>query len=157
MIAELLNQNYDYIFAMLIQLSMMWIAILVAMLIDLYFGIKKSKSLGEHTTSEGFRRSIEKFVYYYSMMTFALIFDFLDVITPLFLPFPLSITPLFSLFCTVALIFTEAKSVREKASDKLRRKTDKSFREVVSLIEKRQDLMNEIIDLIKTKKNENEE
>ncbi|MEJ8599110.1 phage holin family protein [Riemerella anatipestifer] len=153
MIAEILKQNYEGLYTQLIQVCFIWIAVLLAIIVDFYFGLKKAQEMGEATTSEGYRRTINKFVYYYSMMFFALTFDFLDVITPTILPFPLSLTPLFSIFCAVALIFTEAKSVREKAEDKVRRRADRSFAELLEVLQKREDIVSQIFEHLKQQKN----
>lgn len=152
------DQAYKIIIAKLFMVCGAWICVLVAMLIDLYFGIQKSKSIGEHTTSEGFRRSIQKFAFYYSMMFFALIFDalFLPVSISLNIAFVLKVAPLFSILCAAGLVLTEAKSVREKADQKLRRKTDRSNREIASGLFDLLKNKDSIIDLINTvKKDEN--
>ena len=125
---------YKIIIAKLFMVCGAWICVLGAILIDLYFGVQKSKSIGEHTTSEGFRRSIQKFAFYYSMMFFALIFDtlFLPVSISLNISYVLKVAPFFSILCAAGLVLTEAKSVREKADQKLRRKTDRSNKEIAS-------------------------
>ncbi|WP_018676106.1 phage holin family protein [Riemerella columbina] len=157
MLAEILKNNYDGLYAQLIQISMIWMAVLLAILVDLYFGVKKAKEMGEATHSEGYRRTISKFVYYYAMMFFALTFDFLDVVTPLIVPFPLSLTPMFSLLCAIALIFTEAKSVREKAEDKVRRQADRSFTELLEVLQKREDVVSKIFEYLKDEKAKQDE
>lgn len=152
------DQAYKIIIAKLFMVCGAWICVLVAMLIDLYFGIQKSKSIGEHTTSEGFRRSIQKFAFYYSMMFFALIFDtlFLPVSISLNIADVLKVAPFFSILCAAGLVLTEAKSVREKADEKLRRKTDQSRREIASGIFDILKNKDSIIDLVNTmKKDEN--
>lgn len=149
---------YKIIIAKLFMVCGAWICVLVAMLIDLYFGIQKSKSIGEHTTSEGFRRSIQKFAFYYSMMFFALIFDtlFLPVSISLNISFILKVAPLFSILCAAGLVLTEAKSVREKADQKLRRKTDKSRQEVINGLFDLIDKKDSIIELLNTAKKDEE-
>lgn len=148
------EQAYKIILAKLFMVCCTWICVLVSMLIDLYFGIQKSKSIGEHTTSEGFRRSIQKFAFYYSMMFFALIFDtlFLPVSISLNIAYILKVAPLFSILCAAGLVLTEAKSVREKADQKLRRKTDRSNREIASGLFDLLKNKDSIIDLINTVK-----
>src|SRR5690606_13251356 len=88
--------------------------------------------------------SVEKFNHYFGMLLYAFIFDAI-VPTTYFFAFPISAVPMVSLLATVALVFTEAKSVREKAEDKLRRKTDASFIQVVNLLEKREDILQELL------------
>ncbi|AZA82156.1 holin [Chryseobacterium lactis] len=148
------DQAYKIIIAKLFMVCGAWICVLIAILIDLYFGIQKSKSIGEHTSSEGFRRSIQKFAFYYSMMFFALIFDtlFLPVSISLNIAYILKVAPLFSILCAAGLVLTEAKSVREKADQKLRRKTDRSNREIASGLFDLLKNKDSIIDLINTVK-----
>jgi Bacteriophage holin family len=153
MILELIKHDYHTLWLKLFVVSGAWGCVLVAILIDLYFGVKKSKALGEHTTSEGFRRSIQKFCYYYAMMVFALIFDALIPVS-YYLAFPLSVLPIVTLLCAVALVFTEAKSVREKGDAKLRRKTDASFREIIEVL-KKEDLLNKLIKFQSDEENSN--
>lgn len=148
------DQAYKIIIAKLFMVCGAWLCVLMAMLIDLYFGVQKSKSIGEHTTSEGFRRSIQKFAFYYSMMFFALIFDilFVPVSIALDIVFVLKVAPFFSILCAAGLVLTEAKSVREKADQKLRRKTDKSRQEVINGLFDLIDKKDSIIELINTAK-----
>ncbi|MGV4535540.1 phage holin family protein [Ornithobacterium rhinotracheale] len=129
-----------------------WVVVLVAMIVDLIYGVRKAKALGEARTSEGYRRTINKFVFYYSMMSFALMFDFLDVITPVILPHPLPLIPLFSILGAVALVLTEVKSVYEKAEDKLRRKTDRSVEELIRIFKNREDLMGNVLEILREEK-----
>ncbi|MGC4130239.1 MAG: phage holin family protein [Bergeyella sp.] len=156
MIIELLKHDYDTLWLKLFIVFGAWACILVAMFIDLYFGIKKSKEIGEHTTSEGLRRSVHKVVYYYSMMTFALLFDALNPLT-FYLPFPLSIVPVITVIFAMALIYTEAKSVREKAEHKLRRRTDASVKELIELFRSREDLFSKALDYLQNEKNKQDE
>lgn len=156
MIIELLKHDYGTLWIKLLIIFGAWLCVLIAMIIDLYFGVKKSKQLGEHTSSEGFRRSVNKVVYYYAMMSFALLFDTLNPL-PYYLPFPLSIVPIITILFAMVLIFTEAKSVREKAEDKLRRKTDQSMFEVVELIKNNKEILNNVAQYLQNEKNKQDE
>ncbi len=144
MILEFLKADYAAIISKMIVVGILWCAVLISMIIDLYFGIRKAKQIGEKRRSEGYRRSVEKFNHYFGMLLYAFIFDAI-VPTTYFFAFPISAVPMVSLLATVALVFTEAKSVREKAEDKLRRKTDASFIQVVNLLEKREDILQELL------------
>lgn len=156
MILEFIKHDFGTLWIKLFIVFGAWICVLVAMAIDLYFGIKKSKKIGEHTTSEGFRRSVHKVVYYYSMLTFALLFDALNPL-PYYLPFPLSIVPIITILFSMVLIFTEAKSVREKAEDKLRRKTDQSMFEMVELIKNNKEILSTVSQYLENEKNKQDE
>ena len=119
---------------------------------DLYFGVRKAKQLGEASHSEGFRRTINKATYYLALMTFAFLFDAFDVVTPYFFPKPLATVPFVSVFVALGLVLTEVKSVREKAEDKARRRTDKSFREIIDLLKDREDILKDIANHLKKEK-----
>lgn len=156
MIIDYLEGDYKTLITTLFVVCFAWIVVIVAMLIDLYFGVKKAKELGEATSSEGFRRTINKATYYFALMGFAFLFDIFDVLTPYFFPHPLGSVPFVSIFVALGLVFTEAKSVREKAEDKARRRTDESFRKILELMQNREDIMREIADQLKKERQKQE-
>jgi len=78
------------------------------------------------------------------MMVFALIFDALIPVS-YYLAFPLSALPVITLLCAVALVFTEAKSVREKGDAKLRRRTDATFRELLTVLKNKEEVLTELL------------
>ena len=156
MIIDYLEGDYKTLITTLFVVCFAWIVVIVAMLIDLYFGVKKAKELGEATSSEGFRRTINKATYYFALMGFAFLFDIFDVITPYFFPHPLGSVPFVSIFVALGLVFTEAKSVREKAEDKARRRTDESFKKILELMQNREDVMREIADQLKKERQKQE-
>ena len=156
MIIDYLEGDYKTLITTLFVVCFAWIVVIVAMLIDLYFGVKKAKELGEATSSEGFRRTINKATYYFALMGFAFLFDIFDVVTPYFFPHPLGSVPCVSIFVALGLVFTEAKSVREKAEDKARRRTDESFKKILELMQNREDVMREIADHLKKERQKQE-
>lgn len=157
MIYEILMKNYDNVYLGFFVVSTCWVAVLLAICVDFYFGIKKARMIGEARTSEGFRRTISKSTYYFALMFFALIFDFFDVISPTFISHPLASVPFVSVFVGLGLVLTEAKSVREKAEDKLRRSSDDTFIEAIKLISKRQDLVDKAVNILEAEKVEEKE
>lgn len=144
MILEFLKGDYNAIVMKVIVIGILWSAVLLAMIIDFYFGIQKAKQIKEVRTSEGYKRSVAKFNHYFGMLVFAFIFDALVPIT-YFFEFPISAIPLVSLLATIALVWTEYKSVQEKAEDKLRRKTESSLLQVIELMEKKDDVLKELL------------
>ena len=156
MIIDYLEGDYKTLITTLFVVCFTWIVVIVAMLIDLYFGVKKAKELGEATSSEGFRRTINKATYYFALMGFAFLFDIFDVVTPYFFPHPLGSIPFVSVFAALGLVLTEAKSVREKAEEKARRRTDESFRKILELMQNREDVMREIADHLKKERQKQE-
>lgn len=152
MILEFLENNYEAMFSKLVVIGILWSAVLISMMIDFYFGIRKAKQIGEQRRSEGYRRSVEKFNHYFGMLLYAFIFDAI-VPTTFFFSFPFSAIPAVSLLATVVLVFTEAKSVQEKAEDKQRRKVHNSFIQVMEMLEKREDILQELLQIAKKDKN----
>lgn len=153
MILEFLKEDYNAIIMKLIVVGILWTAVLLSMIIDFYFGIMKAKQIGEMRTSEGYKRSVAKFNHYFGMLLYAFIFDAI-VPTTYFFEFPISAIPVVSLLATVALVWTEYKSMREKAEDKLRRKTDASFLQVLEILEKREDVLHELLNNYKKQNDE---
>lgn len=92
-----------------------------AVFFDYKSGIKKAKERGEKLLSNGFRKSISKSKEYYTYMFFGFMFDFFllvilhawDVDEKLILPY-------FSMIFGFIIIRIEYRSVREKASDKIK-------------------------------------
>ena len=156
MIIDYLEGDYKTLITTLFVVCFAWIVVIVAMLIDLYFGVKKAKELGEATSSEELRRTINKATYSFALMGFAFLFDIFDVVTPYFFPHPLGSIPFVSVFAALGLVLTEAKSVREKAEEKARRRTDESFRKMLELMQNREDVMREIADHLKKERQKQE-
>lgn len=154
MILEFLKEDYAAITMKLIVIGILWCAVLLAMIIDFFFGIRKAKQVGELRSSEGYKRSVSKFNQYFGMLVFAFIFD---AIVPIsyFFEFPISAIPVVSLLAAVALVFTEAKSVHEKGDEKQRRKLDASMVQVLELLEKKDDVLREFLTNYKKQENEN--
>lgn len=154
MILEFLKEDYEAIIMKLIVVGILWCAVLVAMIIDFYFGIRKAKEIGEIRSSEGYKRSVEKFNHYFGMLLYAFIFD---AVVPIsyFFEFPISDIPIVSLLATVILVFTEWKSVQEKADAKQRRKVQASMIKVFEMLEKREDILHELLANAKKENNEN--
>lgn len=92
--------------------------------------------------------------YYYTVMIFALFFDLLDVITPYFFAKPLALMPFASLICAIGLTITELISVREKADEKARRRTDRSFLELAKFIQKREETAQRLLDKLENQNKE---
>ena len=105
---EALLNEHLYRYAIIIALCMA--AMIVAMAVDLIFGVKKAKENGEATTSLGFKKTCEKARKYFSPFMATLCIDAIAcVILPL---------PAFSMIWAAYCIFCEFISVREKAWQK---------------------------------------
>lgn len=138
-----------YLHILIIMLSAS--AMLVAMGIDLFFGIRKAKERGVARTSTGYKKTCEKGRKYFSPY-FVLIC--LDIITSYYAPIPFFSTAWAS-YC----VFCEFKSVREKAWEKEElRKAEKT---VSVILENKDDIVHllakllfEQVECMKAKENE---
>ncbi len=117
--------------------------VLIAMIIDLIFGIQKAISLGEVRTSYGLRRSGKKFIEYYSILILALTVDILASIVDSYN------LPYITFTVGVYLVITEGISIREKASEKERRKQNKDIGMLLTIFENRGDILKTITDIAK--------
>lgn len=112
-------------------ISALWICVIMAVSIDLYHGIKKSKERGEFKNSFGLRRTVDKAISYLSFMLFMVIGDVvISLATSSVLPFGFAVLPLFNLGGAGVLVYNEWVSVREKADQKMMVRINKSSAEL---------------------------
>lgn len=144
-INSFLSKDYETLSTKLELVMIMWIIVLIAIIIDLISGLRKATVLGEIHTSYGFRRTVSKMVQYYGLLCFAFMFDVLSSLV-----LPLSY---FSMLASFFLVFIEAKSVFEKAQDKDRRKINESIKDLVILIENKDNLLKGVSEILKNTEN----
>lgn len=147
MILEIINKEYDALMWQLKFVLVAWIIVIASIGFDLFFGIKKSKEIGIFTHSYGLRQTSQKVVQYLSFMAFMLFFDALNVF---WVYLDVQKIPLATLFGAIVLVYTEAKSVREKTSEKFRKALKHHPKEIIQLIKDNKDLVEDLI-----KKDEN--
>ena len=112
---------------------------IVAMVVDLVFGVYKARQLGEATTSTGLKKTCEKARKYFSPFAVLVCIDLLSsVISPI---------PAFSLLWSSYCIFCEFISVREKAWKKAELR--KQERTMSIILENKDDIAKMIAELIK--------
>lgn len=139
-IQSFLAKDYQELTIKLELIMIMWIIVLIAIIIDFILGLRKATLLGEVHTSYGFRRTVSKLVQYYGLLCFAFMFDVLSSLV-----LPLSY---FSMLASFFLVFIEAKSVLEKAHDKDRRKMNKNLKDLITLIENKDNLLTGISEIL---------
>lgn len=121
-----------------------WIVILcvasliVAMAVDLYFGVRKAKENGEARTSTGYKKTCEKGRKYFMPYLCLLC---IDVIASVVMP-----VPAFSMIWAAWCIFCEFKSVREKAWTKAELR--KAERTMNIIIENREDIAKMVGEMV---------
>ena len=110
MIEELNTLMAEHIYRYAVIESLCMASILIAMTIDLIFGIRKARINGEATTSRGLKKTCDKARKYFSpLLCIVCIYLISCVVTSI---------PMFSMLWSVYCIFCEFMSVREKAWQK---------------------------------------
>lgn len=121
-----------------------WVAMVLAVLLDLWTGVEKAKALGEPVESRSLRRTVAKIGDYWRMQAFALMFD---IFASLWLSMPFA-----SMLCALGIMLIEAKSVFENLRAKrspaaklpkviamiLRARSEKDAEAVLKMVEEEQ-------------------
>lgn len=128
---EAISINSHYITIKSALIGVLWACVVIAVLIDLYHGIRKSKMRGEFTNSYGIRKTVEKASGYLTFMLFMLIGDTVaSIATSSLLPFGIAVLPVFNILGATILVRNEWISVREKADQKMMKRINKSGAEI---------------------------
>ena len=154
-IQSVLEKDFAALEQKLMFVGICWIMVVVAIIIDLISGVHKAKLRGELRTSDGFKRTVSKFVLYYSALTIAFLADcivnYVIFAYNNFIPEIPYFTIVLSLFL---IVFVEGKSVIEKANEKQLQKLSKDVILAIEFISKIKD--KEILEYLKkTSNNEN--
>lgn len=144
-INSFISKDYETLYDKLELVIIMWIIVLIAIAIDLIAGLRKATLLGEIHTSYGFRRTVSKAIQYYALMCFAFLFDVLSSLV--------SPVPYFTMLSACFLVFIEAKSVFEKAHEKDRRKMNENVKDLITLIENKDDILKGISEILNNTEN----
>lgn len=110
MIEELNTLMAEHIYRYAVIESLCMASILIAMTIDLIFGIRKARINGEATTSRGLKKTCDKARKYFSPLLCIVCIDLISCVV--------TSVPMFSMLWSVYCIFCEFMSVREKAWQK---------------------------------------
>jgi len=147
MILDYLNGQYDLIITKVMLIFFTWLIVLLAITIDLIFGVKKSKEENLYISSIGLRRTVTKIINYLGMMVFMMMFD---AISPLgLLHSNFNILPLSSVIGCIILVYIEFKSVREKSENKFRNQTTKAVAEILEAVLDDESILNKVKDKFK--------
>lgn len=136
----------EHLMAHILLITLASAMMIVAMIVDLVFGVFKAKQLGQATTSTGLKKTCEKARKYFSPFMVLVCIDLLSsVISPV---------PAFSLLWASYCIFCEFISVREKAWQKAEMR--KQERTMSIILENKDDIAKMIAELIKKQADGNE-
>ena len=140
---HLISMTYEFLnehlMAHILLITLASAMMIVAMIVDLVFGVYKARQLGEATTSTGLKKTCEKARKYFSPFAVLVCIDLLSsVISPV---------PAFSLLWASYCILCEFISVREKAWQKAEMR--KQERTMSIILENKDDIAKMIAELIK--------
>lgn len=132
-----------YRFAFIVSLCMA--AMLVAMVVDLIFGVRKAKRNGEATTSTGLKKTCDKARKYFSPFMATVCIDIIVACANLQVP-------IFSMLWAAYCVFCEFISIREKAWQKA--EIRKQERTMKVILENKEDIAKTLIQLLNQEQKE---
>lgn len=132
-----------YRFAFIVSLCMA--AMLVAMIVDLIFGVRKAKRNGEATTSTGLKKTCDKARKYFSPFMATVCIDIIAACANLQVP-------IFSMLWAAYCVFCEFISIREKAWQKA--EIRKQERTMKVILENKDDIAKTLIQLLNQEQQE---
>lgn len=101
-----------------------YVLVLLAILADLWSGVRKAKKNGIARTSYGFKRTVDKIARYYNVMLALTVVDAMQMASFWYLEryndwnFP--VFPFVTLIGAIGICLIEIKSIYEKAEDKIK-------------------------------------
>jgi len=122
-IPSIIDKDWDRFNALLTGLVVLYACVLVSVLIDLFFGVRRARQLKIVRTSFGYRRTITKLTSYFGLMLMLSIADIaISVIFKM---------PYFTVIGAIGIIFVEAKSVIENLKQQ-----EKGIEEIQKILQK---------------------
>lgn len=116
-------KDYAHLFVILWMLFGLYILVLIAILADLWAGVRKAKSIGKARTSYGFKRTVDKVARYYNTLLALTVVDCMQMggiwYLDQFWQYSIPILPLITLIGAFCIGLIEIKSIYEKAEDKV--------------------------------------
>jgi hypothetical protein len=146
-IRSIIDKDWDRIEMLSYVLIIVYSCVLLAILIDLWFGVRRAMRLNVARTSYGFRRTITKATTYFGLM---MLLTIADVVASIILKMPY-----FTVFGALGIVIVEGISVYEKVKDE-----NKKIEEVPTvLLEllKNKDNIQDILTWLKTNENSKKE
>ena len=133
---ELNTLMSEHIYRYAVIESLCMASILIAVTIDLIFGIRKARINGEATTSRGLKKTCDKARKYFSPLLCIVCIDLISCVV--------TSVPMFSMLWSVYCIFCEFMSVREKAWQKAEiRQQERTMR---VLLDNKDDIVKALIE-----------
>lgn len=114
--------DFSHIYTVTAMLFCIYILVLLAILADLWSGVRKAKLRCEVRSSFGFKRTVDKLARYYNALFALTIIDIMQMVAvwylDVFYKYEIPIIPLISFIGAIGIGLIEIKSIFEKAEDK---------------------------------------
>lgn len=153
-IHSILEHDYTKLMNELLIVVMFWAIVFFAMVADLIAGINKARLRKELRTSYGFKRTVNKFIMYFSALMLSFLIDcaveYVIVSFNSFIPRIPYATVVISLYI---IIFVEGRSILEKAGDKQRKQISEDILKTLDFIDKIKD--REVLEYLQKMAKEN--
>jgi phage-related holin len=146
-IPYLLNRDWTHLQELLAVVAVLSVCVCVAVVIDLFFGVRRAKQLNIVRTSFGYRRTISKLTNYFGLM---LMLSIADIVASVIFKMPY-----FTVAGAIGIVLVEAKSVFENLKQQ-----EKSIAEVQSVLLKileNKDEIQAILSLLNADKKEDKQ
>ena len=135
----------EHLYRLAFIVSLCMAAMLVAMVVDLIFGVRKAKRNGEATTSTGLKKTCDKARKYFSPFMATVCIDIIAACANLQVP-------IFSMLWSAYCVFCEFISIREKAWQKA--EIRKQERTMKVILENKEDIAKTLIQLLNQEQKE---
>ena len=146
-IPYLINRDWPHLQMLLVMMAILYAGVFVAVVIDLFFGVRRAKHLNIARTSSGYRRTISKLTNYFGLM---LMLSIADIVASVVFKMPY-----FTVAGAVGIVLVEAKSVFENLKQQ-----EKNIAEVQSMLLKifeHKDEIQAILSMLNTDKKEEQQ
>ena len=134
----------------------MYALVFLAVMADLWSGVRKARALGKARTSYGLRRTVEKMLKYYNLLLILSIIDCMQVVCTWYLDtyygFTIPMVPIVTIIGAIGIGLIELKSIYEKADDKELRKITELTGTIVSNKEDFKKIAASVIEYLKSEK-----
>jgi hypothetical protein len=114
--------DFSHIYTITAMLFCIYILVLLAILADLWSGLRKAKRRCEIRSSFGFKRTVDKLARYYNALFALTIIDIMQMIAVWYLDtfygYMIPLIPFISILGAIGIGMIEIKSIFEKAEDK---------------------------------------
>lgn len=108
-----------------LMLCSIYVLVLLAIMADLWSGVRKAKERGEMRTSTGYKRTVDKIARYYNALVALTIIDGLQMYGIWYLDsyygYKIPVFPIVTLIGAIGLALIEFKSIYEKSEEKTKK------------------------------------